>query len=329
MVRIVRIIILYFSLITNAMAQDPFFSNNFLIPETLNPAFVGISESKSLGVLHRSQWPNFKLQIDSNFAFFNSWQESINSGIGISVVNQEQNFTNYNFTQIDFSYAYKVQLNDNWIFHPAIQLGYGTRSFNSSNIIFEDQIDILNGYINPFSSEFTKMNENLNFFDFSAGMLINNENFYLGTSLKHLNKPNISFLSNGVVPLDLFFSLNMGYQFTIADYLDIVYFPYETKMKLTSNYIKQGEFSRIDLEAALDFSNFYFGISSVTNLKNIDGKTALSSLGLFGGLNYEYFKFGYSYDFNMQKKLNLGGVYELFIMYRFDLFEECHSCPSN
>ena len=330
MIRIIIILLFLIMSTCTAKAQDPLFTQSFLFPETLNPSFTGLSESNSIGVLHRTQWPNLNLQVYSEFAFINTWNDRINSGIGISIINQRQNFTNYNFTKVDMNYAYKVQLTEDWIFHPSIAVGYGSRGFNSNGIVLEDQIDISNGVINQNSSEFSSFNEKINYFDFSTGMLLNNENFFIGTSLKHINKPNVSVLSNGNVPLDMFFSVNLGYQFTIADYVDIISFPYETKLRLTSNYIKQGNFRRIDLGGALVYSNYFFGISANSNLQtSLGGSTAFNSYSLFGGLNYEHLQFGYSYDFNTLKGLNTGGVYELSILYRFELYSKCFTCPNN
>jgi type IX secretion system PorP/SprF family membrane protein len=328
MVSKIIIVIFYFLSVLRIAAQDPLFTQSFLFPETLNPAFTGLLESNNAGVLHRSQWPNLNLQVDSDFAFVNTWNEKIKSGIGLSIVNQRQNFTNYNFTKVDINYAYKVQLTDEWIFYPSMSIGYANRSFNANNINFEDQIDILNGVVNQSTLDISMVNEKNNYFDFSTGMLLDNEDFFIGTSLKHLNKPNVSFMSNGNAPLDIFFCVNLGYQFTIADYIDIISFPYETKLRLTSNYIKQGSFRRIDLAGTLLYSNYFFGISLNSNLQGFSGgSTTFNSYSLFGGLNYEHLQFGYSYDFNNLKGLNTGGVYEVSVMYQFDLYSKCYTCP--
>lgn len=329
MIRIIITLIFFFLSTCKTCSQDLVFSSVFFKPETMNPSFTGILESNTVGLIHRSQWPNLDLKVNLNYAFINTWNESINSGIGVSVISQKQNFSNYSFTQLDFKYAYKVQLTDEWIFRPAIQIGWGTNSFNSTPIYLEDQIDILNGVVNPISSESLNMNEKSSFFDFSAGMLIHNEDFYLGTSLKHLNKPNISFLSDGIVPLDMFFSVNAGYQFTISDYVDIIHFPYEAKLKLASNYMKQGNFNRVDLGVALDFSSFYFGFSGISNFKPSKSQSAVGLIGLFGGLNYEHFQFGYSYNLSVLKGLDTGGAHEFVLMYRFDIYKECFICPKN
>lgn len=329
MVRIVIIILFYILSIFRSCAQDPVFSSGLEIPQTLNPAFIGLSEINSVGLIHRFQWPNLDLKISSDFAFLNTWNESINSSIAVSFVSQRQNFSNFNLSQVDLSYSYRVQLTDEWVFHPAIQIGRGSRSVSYSSIFFEDQIDIVNDKIHTLSSEFSNNIDSRSFFDFTAGMLINTDSFYIGASLKHLNKPNVSFIENNSMPLDMLFSVNTGYKFLIADYVDILLFPYETKLKITSNYINQGSLKRINFGVAMDFSNFYFGLSGDSNLKLSQGNTSTNRLGLFGGLNYDQFQFGFNYDFNRLKSLNTGGVYEFFILYRFDLFENCNTCPRN
>jgi type IX secretion system PorP/SprF family membrane protein len=160
-------------------------------------------------------------------------------------------------------------------------------------------------------------------------MLFNNENAWFGASVKHINKPNISFAANGNVPLETFFSANAGYEFLLGDYIDITYLPYETRMLLTSNYMNQGQYSRFDLGVGLVFKKFFFGVTAATN----PGKKAinshfLTSINPYGGLQYEHFKFGYSYDFNTSKIGNTGGIYELSIIYQFDLKVKCFGCPN-
>ena len=328
MIRIIIIIIFFFLSTCKTCAQDPLFTQSFLVPETLNPSFISVYESSSAGLLHRSQWPNLDLKIESKYAFVNIWFENSNSGLGISVIDQRQNFTNYGFTQFDINYAYQVQLTDEWFFHPSIKGGYGTRAFNSSEFNFEDQIDILNGIIHPTSVESTGFNSKLGYLDFSTGMLFNNENWFFGTALKHFNRPNISYLTNGNVPLDMLFAVNLGYQFTISDYFNFLSFSYDTKLKLTSNYIKQGGFKVFDFEGSLIFPNYFFGVNTKSNLQSVDSGLASTTFSLFGGLNYEHFQFGYSYDFNGLKGLNTGGAYELSVVYRFDLSKKCYACPN-
>lgn len=323
---ILCLILFQFSII--AKAQDPIFTQYFIVPETLNPGFTGFLETTNAGILHRSQWPDLDFRIDTDFAFINTWREEMNSGFGVNVLNHRERFTNYVYTQANFSYAYRVQLNDDWYFRPAVEIGFGNKSFGFQNLILEDQINIGSATINPISIDPVRLNEKVSFFDVSAGMLFNNEHAWFGLSLKHLNKPNISFTETGNVPLEMFFSANAGYEFRLADYIDIINFPYETKMLLTSNFMKQGEYNRLDLGTGLVFKKIFFGVTTVLNpLKNNGNSHLLTSTNPFFGLQYEHFKFGYSYDFNTSKIGKTGGVHEFSMTYQFDLNVHCLGCP--
>ena len=325
----VIVFIILFNLSFSVKAQDPIFTQYFMVPETLNPGFTGFLETTNAGKLHRTQWPDLDFRVDSDFGFINTWLENANSGIGVSVLNHREKFTDYNFSQANFNYAYRVQLNEDWFFRPAIEIGFGNKSFGFQNIILEDQINIGQGTINTSSVDPLLLNDKVNFFDFSIGMLFNNENAWFGAAMKHINKPNISFAANGNVPLEMFFSANAGYEFLLTDYIDITYLPYETKMLLTSNYMHQGEYSRFDLGAGLVFKKLFFGLTAATNPgKKSVNSHFLSSINAYGGLQYEHFKFGYSYDFNTSKIGRTGGIYELSVTYQFDLKVKCLGCPN-
>jgi type IX secretion system PorP/SprF family membrane protein len=314
--------------VMSVKAQDPIFTQYFMVPETINPGFTGFLETTNTGVLHRTQWPNLDFRVDTDFGFFNTWREEMNSGFGVTLMNHRENFTNYSFSQANFTYAYRVQLNDDWYFRPAIEAGFGNKSFGFQNLILEDQININNATINPTSIDPLRLREKVNFFDLSAGMLFNNENTWFGATLKHLNKPNISFSQTGNLPLEMFFSANAGLEFKLADYIDIINLPYETKMLLTTNFMKQGDYSRLDLGTGIIFKKLFFGVTAATNpVKNAGNSHFLTSLNAFGGLQYEHFKFGYSYDFNTSKIGRTGGVYELSVTYQFDLNVHCLGCP--
>ena len=310
-------------------AQDPIFTQYFMVPETLNPGFTGFLETTKVGVLHRTQWPDLNFRVDTDYGFVNTWLEEMNSGIGVSVMNHREKNTSYNFTQANLSYAYRVQISDSWYFRPAIEIGFGNKSYGFQNVILEDQINIGAGTINPVSMDPTRLNSKVNFFDVSAGMLVNNENSWFGASLKHLNSPNISFTENGNVPLDMFFSANAGHEFRLADYLDVMIFPVDTKVLLTANYMKQGEYNRLDIGGGLVFNRLFFGVTAATNpLKNTPNSHLVSSVNAYGGLYWDHFKFGYSYDFNVSSIGRTGGVYEISIIYQFDIDGNCLGCPT-
>jgi len=323
------IIIIFFCFYWKTRAQDPIFTQYFLIPETLNPGFSGFMETTYAGLIHREQWPDLALKIDTDYAFVNTWKESINSGFGVSVLNQRENVSNFNYTQINANYAYRVKLNDTWDFRPAIEVGFGIKSFAFQNLVLEDQINIRTGVTNITSIDPILKNDKVSFYDVSAGMVFNTESLWIGLSMKHLNRPNISFATNGNVPLDSFFSLSFGYEFLLADYVDVLFLPYETKMFVTSNYMQQGGYNRLDIGASILFEKIYFGATAVTNpSKNSIGSALLTSVNLFTGLQYENLKVGFSYDLNTSKIGKTGGIYEVLLTYQFSLKAKCFGCPN-
>jgi type IX secretion system PorP/SprF family membrane protein len=310
-------------------AQDPIFTQYFIVPQTLNPAYSGFLETTYAGIIHRSQWPNLDLKIDTDYAFLNTWNERMNSGIGGSVLSHRENNTHYNFTQFNLNYAYKVTLNDRWNFRPAIEIGFGTKSFGFNNLVLADQINIDSGTINPITNDPVNFRDKFSFFDFSAGMLFNSEEAWIGLSLKHINKPNISLIDEKNLPLNMFFSASVGYEFLVVDYLDVVSFPYETKFMVSANYMNQGEFNRFDLGSSIMFRTLFLGVSTALNpLAKTQDNHFVSSINVYGGLQYENLKFGISHDFTTSKIGKTGGIYELSLTYQFDFGIKCFGCPN-
>ncbi|TDD97972.1 PorP/SprF family type IX secretion system membrane protein [Flavobacterium cellulosilyticum] len=311
-------------------AQDPIFTQYFLVPETLNPGFSGFMETTYTGIIHREQWPELDLKISTDYAFVNTWIESMNSGLGVSVLSQRENINNYNFTEVNANYAYKVRISDDWCFRPGIEIGYGIKSYGFQNLLLEDQINIRSGNNNANSIDPFAFNDKVNFFDYNAGMVFNTDDLWIGLSMKHLNRPNISFAGDaGNVPLATFFSLSGGYEFLLAEYVDVLFFPYETKMFVTSNYMQQGRYNRLDIGASILFEKMFFGATAVTNpAKNGMNNQLLTSINLFTGLQYENLRLGFSYDLNTTKIGKTGGVYELSLTYQFNMDVKCFGCPN-
>ena len=310
-------------------AQDPIFTQYFLIPESLNPGFSGFMETTYTGIMHREQWPDLDLKIDTDYAFVNTWSENMNSGLGISILNQRENTTNYNFSQVNANYAYRVRINDNWYFRPALEAGFGFKSFAFHNLLLEDQINIRTGRINTSSIDPLLRNDKVSFFDISAGMVFNTEDVWIGLSMKHLTKPNIAFSTDGNVPLDTFFSLSTGYEFLLANYVDVIFFPYATKMFVTSNYMQQGRYNRLDIGTSILFEKMFFGATAVTNpAKNGINTHLFTSINFFTGLQYDHLRLGLSYDLNTSKIGKTGGIYELSLTYQLNLDVKCFGCPN-
>jgi len=310
-------------------AQDPIFSQYFLVPQSLNPGFAGYMETTHFGVIHRTQWPSLGFRIETEYGFANTWFDRANSGVGVSFLNQRESQSGYNFSQFNMNYAYQVQLSDEWYFRPGIELGRGWKNFGFQGLVLEDQINIQTGFINTSSIDLLLLEERVGFWDVSAGLLFNTEKGWIGVAARHLNRPNISLTTNGNIPLETFFSIGGGYTFLVADFIDVLFLPYETQVMITGNYMQQGRFNRFDLGTSLSIGKLILGSTLVTNpIRNSDNSHLLTSVNAFTGLQYTNFRFGISYDFNTSRIGRTGGVYELSLTYQLDSeAKRCFGCP--
>ncbi len=308
-----------------AHAQDPIFTQSNYIQETLNPAFSGFEDSDRIaaGLLSRTQWPNLDLRVDTQYAYVNKSFDNGPSngyGIGINILRQHETFNKYNYYQMNVNYAHRVNLNNNWFFRPAIEVGFGFKDIGFSNLTLADQININTGVINPVSVDPLSNNINNVFFgDISGGFVFerqesNGITYWFGASAKHLNRPNISFVDGENLPLDIFYSLHGNYRFPFLNDYSIM---------MTANYMQQGEYNRLDIGSLFIVNQFLFGITAATNpAKNDPNSHLLTSINGFFGLEYEEFRFGLSYDANTSKIGRTDGVYEFSVTY----LSRCRRC---
>ncbi len=306
-------------------AQDPIFSQSNYVQETLNPGFSGFEDNGRVyaGFLSRLQWPNLDLKLNTQYAFVNKsfdYGPRLGYGIGVNAVWQYESFNNYNYYQINFNYAQRINLNGGWFFRPGVEVGLGNKSNNFRNLTLGDQININTGVINPVSVDPYSYNiHNPFFMDFSTGLVFEKEEVYgttywFGVSVKHLNRPNISFVEGEKEPLDIFYSIHGNYRFP---------FLRDNSIMMTVNYMQQAEYNRLDVGSMVQLSQFLIGVTAATNPARNDANShLLTSVNAFIGLEYEEFRFGLSYDMNTSRIGNTNGVYEFSLTY----LSRCRSC---
>jgi type IX secretion system PorP/SprF family membrane protein len=304
-------------------AQDPIFSQFYMIPEAVNSSFAGSLESTKAGIIHKVQWPGLDFSINTQFAYVDNWFEEMQSGLGISFLNHKETQTRYNFSQFNLNYVYRVQITDEWVFRPSVSFGLGSKDFGFQNLLLEDQINIVSGIINTTSIDPVRLNETLLFFDFSAGFLVHNDNSWLGVSVKHLNRPNISFTEDGNDPLNLFMSVHSSIEFPLGS----GYNP-DSSIYFLTNAMLQDKYNRVDIGGQFVTNQFSFAVlAATTPFANSVQSHFLTSINAGVGFKYEGFKFGYSYDFNVTDIGRTGGIFELSISYDFDNYNNCFACP--
>lgn len=323
-------------------AQDSVFTQYYFVPETQNGAFTGTINTLNTGILHRTQWPDGARRIDTEYAFINGSVGNLsedsrphdsnlqNVGLGLTVLNQHEVFTDYNYTQINAVSSLNLDLDN---FSSGLKLvlslegGYGSKNFNFSSLLLEDQINIDNGGIDGGSADpsLSRLKDRVNFIDISSGFLFYDEDLWLGVSFKHLNTPNIAFESEGEVPLDLNLSVQTGYSFDLDRNPGFGFLPDDSKFVLTSNFMQQGQYNRLDFGSILHFNPFVIGVIAATNpMRKSDQSHLLTSVNLIGSIKINTFTFGYSYDISTSKIDNTQGVHEFSLTWQIG--RECHSC---
>lgn len=310
----------------SAKAQDPVFSQATFVPETLNPGFAGFEDKGRVhaGLLSRMQWPGLNSRIHTQYAFANQSFEGrkLNFGLGVNAQWQHETFNNYNFFQFNVDYAYRLQISQHAMLRPAIEVGVGNKSNRFRNLTLGDQIDINSGVISPLTIDPLGRNtSSVMYFDFSTGLVFeraeiggNDISYWLGVSVKHINRPNVSFVDGEEVPLDLFLSLHGNYTFPVArSYL----------VSIVGNYMRQGEADRLDFGSLVHFSQFSLGLTAATNpSRSTENSHLLTSINGFAGIEFAEFRFGISYDANTTKIGNTRGVYEFSLTY----LSRCRNC---
>lgn len=319
------ITLLIFFCAFKAQAQDPIFTQYYLVPETLNPAFTGISNAWSAGVVHRRQWPDGNRKMDTQYAYVNN-VVSDEIGLGMTVMNQNEVFTNLNYFKLNATFSYMIEIDYDWHVRFGIEPGFGRKDYNFGNLLLEDQININTGAIDPTTSDpsLGAYNNKLNFFDLGAGIEIGQEFAWVGLSVKHLNRPNIAFLDDRNLPLDMFISVHGGYYFEFLNSPTNL-LPEESTILLTANYMRQGQYNRLDMGTVLDFSRFSFGFIVATNPEGRSKNSHfVTSINPVFSLTANEFTFGYSYDWNISKLGRTQGIHELSLVWQSS--RKCHSC---
>ena len=308
-----------------AKAQDPIFTQFYLVPETLNPAFTGIANTWNAGLVHRRQWPDGNRKMDTQFAYL-STIVSDEIGVGMNVMNQKEVFTNLNYLKLNAAVSYRVDINYDWRLRLGLEGGLGRKDFNFGNLLLEDQININTGQINPISVDPSAGNQNnqINFMDLSAGFEFDQEYAWFGASVKHLTRPNIAFRENANLPLDLFLSIHGGYYFDISNG-PANFLPEETTFLLTANYMRQGQYNRLDLGTIIDFNRFSIGVIAAMNPEAKSSKSQLlTSINPVMSVKFSEFTFGYSYDWNVSNLGRTQGIHELTLVWQSS--RRCDSC---
>ncbi|MEI7471349.1 MAG: PorP/SprF family type IX secretion system membrane protein [Chitinophagaceae bacterium] len=186
-------------------AQDPHFSQFFASPLTLNPAFTGKFDGLwRLAANHRDQWPSIpKAYVTTTASLdFPILKKKIPDGdvfgVGVSGLSDASanSILKLNYGSVSMSYHKALDENGYNTIGAGFQGTYSSMNLDVTKLTFEDMLT-QNGFTGTTSDILTN-GAKQNYVDLNAGILFSGStnginNFYIGTSMYHINRPKISF----------------------------------------------------------------------------------------------------------------------------------------
>lgn len=292
---------------TSARAQDPNFSQFFVSPLTLNPAMTGkFNGDFRIAGNYRDQWPAISKAFITSTASLDfpvlrgRLSELDTWGVGVMAMTDKTANGILSTNLLSISTAYHKGLDEDGLHQIGVgfQASYNTKRLDGTKLNFEDELDQFGGWSIPSGEPINNQMLNLTYMDVSAGFLYNGStdgynNFYIGASAYHLNKPRESFTGDVFYTLNQRYTVHTGGAIPLGDATRTIY--------LSGLYSHQAGANNFVLGGAAGFalndepdnpSNFYAGVW--TRFNNVN-----DALIPYLGLEFNGFRLGASYDINI------------------------------
>ncbi len=303
-------------------AQDFQVSQYYAAQTFLNPAFAGNTTMARVNSIARLQWPSNAARYRTFVVGADHNLPHLNSGAGILFTRDAAGSASLATNYVGGMYAYQLGINKKWAMRTGLQIGYSWLSIDEGSLTFRDQLND-NGTIAGSTSQTIPFNTK-NFFDVTAGFLWFTNKAWIGTTFKHLNRPNQSLITGEEGNLPVYFSLHAGYQFPLYPGGRYRGDARQSYFSPTFNYKRQGNFNQLDIGAYFSYEwlvvgSWYRGLPIFTVEDNIT-ITNHDALVFLLGFHWKGLSMAYSYDVTISNLnvLNTGGAHELSIIYEFE-----------
>jgi len=303
------------------IAQDPNFSQFFASPLTLNPALTG----KFDGVYrvagnYRNQWPTINNAFTTYTASFDAGilksriPEYDQFGIGVLGFADDAGNGVLKNNALGLSLAYHKALDENG-FHQlgvGFQGAYVGKRLDVTKVTFEDQLTP-SGFTGATSEIFPGQRVSVSYFDMNAGILYNgstdgNNNFYLGASMYHINRPKESFQGDQFFNLSGRVTFQGGGKIPVGQYNYIHFSANHSRQANATNTVIGGAYA---LNANADLDN-------PTNIYIGSWYRFGDAIIPYVGLEFGEFHIGATYDINissLKPGSNMRGGAEISLIY--------------
>jgi len=278
---------------------DPHFSQYYIQPMTMNPAFTGAFDGDyRISGIWRSQYGN--TLVTKGISAEKTTNK--NANLGFNLINQSSNDGAYSFTNGYVTFAYTgVRFGENADHYlvMAMQVGFISRKFDVNKMQFGSQWVSGVGYDASSNSNETFMKPQVTSFDAGAGIAYydatpnKKASFFGGVSAYHITQPVNPFLSDQEQSkLNVRYSAQAGVRINASDFLSIV---------PTVIYMKQGD-------AQERMGGVYFQAYAGESTDVMFGAyyRVQDAITPFAGFYYKGLTLGLSYDVDASAKSGAG-----------------------
>lgn len=320
---------------SEALAQNPQFSQFYAAPIYHNPAFTGAPQKGRIISNFRSQWGY--TYITSSFAADN-YVKKYNSGVGLIATIDRQGEAGLYTLYSSVNYAYEFKITNDWVARGGLALGIINRGFNRSAVRLGDQLNFTPETEDDIQTDAVaglKSSPVLKF-DASSGVLLYNKYFWIGASAMHMTRPNLNLnnqidlsadqrtLDDARVPI--LFNIMTGFKIPLEKRLyGSNYGNKYVEKTITPSIIYKNQgylIQQLDFGAYVTVKPLVFGIyyRDIPFLKDKErGLTNRDALIFLLGYKHDFISAGYSFDLNISKLAGSAGTtHELSFSYEFD-----------
>jgi len=293
--------------------QDYHFSGFMQNMIYVNPAYSAMPSSAEVGLTYRNQWPGIPATFVTYGAALVVPVSPLNSGVGISVLNDVQGSGVISRTSASLIYGYLIELGRNWQVGSGISASWVMKQFNADELVFRS--DLLNDLGYSFGSV-TFDNYSRSYPDFSVGIIARRTDlFSFGISAGHLTRPQDteSDLTGSRLPLKYtaFASAILGAGNRYRDFT----------VEPAVFYSRQKENQEIIWGTMVNLSNKFLLGSWLRHNTNFN----FDALIVTAGISWEKYNISYSYDVNLKKISFMStkmAAHEVTFLYRFEYKDE-------
>jgi type IX secretion system PorP/SprF family membrane protein len=274
---------LIFCLSNIIYAQDPQYSQFYANPIYLNPAFAGSEICPRITMNYRNQWPGVEGNFKTYSLSYDKLFEEVSGGIGLIATRDNNGEGALTTTTAGLVYAYSANVSKTFSLRAGFQANYFQNSINWDKLTFGDMISPTKGFV--YDTEETESMTIKSGVDFSSGILVYSDKFYIGAAIHHLTEPE-QFLFGYESRLPRKYTIQAGGNIPIKDFG-------RNKTSVSPAIVihQQGNFRQLNLGLYVTYNPLIIGM----------WYRYKDSMIFLTGIQTKKYRIGYSFDFTISK----------------------------